>query len=211
MHKKTEALARLTPPRSPTSGSEMDSSPSTVELDLPNPRPLPTEDDINASHPQFTLLYGEFHSITMMEVIGPSPNTEVNCVMRPFAVRAELNPNIWGNKSLEVLVVLNDANTGEQMTANALAGDNIITGVQSEHLDKHGETILVFDFPICGLQILREGRFYFTYWFLDPVDETRAFWDLKGSPCKATHHPELCKQITTFCKSQLTPRIISER
>lgn len=201
----------LTPPGSPTSDAETiptsdaetgDSLTfrATLYLDVPSPLPLPTEEDIKAPHPQFTLLSGEDRSITMMEAIGPPSNTKVDCVMRPFAVRAELNPTIWRDVSLEVAVCIHDANTGEQVTDDVLDGDNVITGVRSEDLDKHGETILVFDFPICGLQISREGAFYFTYWFIDPGDTTRAFWDLKGSPCKATHHPGLCKHkhITSF-------------
>jgi hypothetical protein len=204
IHEETEALAQLTPPESPT-GSLI----STVQIDLPNPLPLPLDDDIKAPHPQFTLSFGDIRSIRMMEVIGPSPNTNVDSVMRPFAVRAELNPNFWKNTSLEIIVCLHDAKTAENVTNNVLAGDTTITGVQSEGLDKHGESILVFDFPIIGLQILREGRFYFTYAFIDPEDETRAFWDLTGSVCKATRRRELCKQTTTFSESQLTLTIIS--
>lgn len=209
IHEETEALAQFTPPNSQTSSSETGSLNSTVDIDLPNPLPLPSDDDIKAPHHQFTLRFGHYHSITMMEVIGPSPNTQVGSVMRPFAVRAELNPMCWENSSLEIIVCLHHAKTAEHLTHDVLAGDTTITGVQSEGLNERGESILVFDFPIIGLQILREGLFYFTYVFVDPEDTTRGFWDLTGSVCKATRRPDLCKQITTFSESQLTPRIIS--
>jgi hypothetical protein len=212
IYEETEAVARLDPPESPTSHSETGSLPSTVDLDVPSPLPLPVEDDIKAPHPQFTLLFGQLHSITMMEILGPEPNAKVDCMMQPFAVRAELNPDVWPNmsdRSLQIIVCLHDAATGAQITDEVLDGGNTIIGIQSERLDKHGQEILVYDFVILGLRILQEGRFYFTYMFIDPLDETRAFWDLKGSPCKATRRPQLCKQITIFCEPQLMPRIIS--
>lgn len=148
----------------------------------------------------------------MKEILGPQSNAKVHCVMRPFAVRAEFNPILWNHmvgRSLQIIVSLHDAASADQITDCALGGDNKIVGIQSQRLDKNGQEILVYDFVIHGLRILKEGRFYFTYMFMDPFDETRAFWDLKGSPCKATRRPELCKQITTFCETQLTPMIIS--
>lgn len=150
----------LDPPESPT--CDLDTE---VDLDVPDRRPLPLEDDIKAPHPQFTLLFGEHHSITMMEILGPESITNVDWVMRPFGVRAELNPDLWpsmSDRSLKIIVCLNDAGTGAQMT-EFLLGNNTIVGTKSERIDKQGQTIWVYDFVIHGLWIVREGRFYFTY------------------------------------------------
>lgn len=78
IHEQTEALARLTTLRSPTSDSE-------IYRDLPDPLPVPTEDDIKAPHPKFTLLFGKVYSIIMIEVIGPPLNIKVDCVITLFA------------------------------------------------------------------------------------------------------------------------------
>lgn len=207
----------LTPPQSPASDAdtnpasdaETDFLPAeaTVKLDLPDPLPRPTEDDLKAPRRQFTLMSGDERCITMIETIGPPASTKVDCVLRDFAVRAEVNRKMYRDMPVEIMVCINDANSGEDMTDSILYGHTTITGVQDfENPDK---TILASDFPIRGLQISQEGDFYFTYWFIDPDDATRAFWDLKGGPCKAAHHGELCKHTTSFHKSQLTPRIIS--
>lgn len=50
---------------------------------------------------------------------------KVDCIVRLFAAWAELNPKLWGNVFLQIIMGLHNAKTAEQIKDNILAGNNI--------------------------------------------------------------------------------------